>query len=79
MLEEQLDWKTRRRGTGAGGHPGPVAWFVDEDYVFTWLAGFVKNLIEGGGRAAVGSHGQFQGLGYHLGAVVDGVGRPGSA
>jgi hypothetical protein len=47
MPEEHLDWKTRRRGTNAGGHPGPAAWFVDEDYVHTKHAGFVKNLIEG--------------------------------
>jgi imidazolonepropionase-like amidohydrolase len=28
-------------------------------------ARFVKALIEGGGKAGVGSHGQLQGLGYH--------------
>jgi hypothetical protein len=44
---------------------GPACWFVDEDYVHTKHAGFVKNLIEGGSRAAVGRHGQLQGLGYH--------------
>ncbi|MGH7504185.1 MAG: amidohydrolase family protein, partial [Longimicrobiales bacterium] len=65
MPEDHLDWKTRRRGTGAGGHPGPAAWFVDEDYIFPRHADFAKRLIEGGARAAVGSHGQFQGLGYH--------------
>jgi hypothetical protein len=65
MPEEHLDWKTRRRGFGSGGSPGPAAWFVDEDYVHQKHAVFVKNLIEKGARAAVGSHGQFQGLGYH--------------
>ena len=58
MPEEHLDWKTRRP-------PQPAAWFVDEDYVFQKHANFMKTLIEKGGRAAVGSHGQFQGLGYH--------------
>ncbi len=65
MPEDHLDWKTRRRGTGAGGSPGPGGWFVDEDYVFQKHAQFVKKMIEGGARVAVGSHGQFQGLGYH--------------
>jgi hypothetical protein len=75
MPEEHLDWKTRRRGTNAGGHPGPAAWFVDEDYVHTKHAGFVKNLIEGGGRAAVGSHGPVPGPGLPLGAMVNGLGQ----
>ncbi|MEX2284663.1 MAG: amidohydrolase family protein [Gemmatimonadota bacterium] len=65
MPEEHLDWKTRRRGTGSGGSPGPAGWFLDEEYVHKTHAGFIKNLVEKGGRAAVGSHGQFQGLGYH--------------
>ena len=65
MPEEHLDWKTRRRGTGAGGSPGPVNWAIDEEYIFPRHAQFIKNLIEKGARAAVGSHGQFQGLGYH--------------
>ena len=65
MPEEHLDWKTRRRGTGAGGSPGPVNWAIDEEYIFPRHAQFIKNLVEGGARAAVGSHGQFQGLGYH--------------
>ena len=65
MPEDHLDWKTRRRGAGAGGSPGPAGWFVDEDYVHQKHAGFIKNLVEKGGRAAVGSHGQLQGLGYH--------------
>jgi len=65
MPEDHLDWKTRRRGTGAGGHPGPAAWFLDEEYVHPLHAQFVKNMVEGGGRIGVGSHGQLQGLGYH--------------
>jgi Tol biopolymer transport system component len=63
--EANLDAKSRRRGPGAGGSPGQAGWFLDEEYVFPRHAEFVKKLIEGGGRAAVGSHGQLQGLGYH--------------
>ncbi len=47
--------KTRRR-------PG---WFMDEEHVFTKHAEFVDDLINAGGLAGVGSHGQLQGLGYH--------------
>ncbi|HEU5219084.1 MAG TPA: amidohydrolase family protein, partial [Gemmatimonadales bacterium] len=62
---EELDAKARRRGTGAGGSPGPGGWFAKDEYAFPRHAKFVKDLIEGGGRAGIGSHGQFQGLGYH--------------
>jgi len=62
---DELDAKTRRRGTGAGGSPGPAGWFRDDEHVFPRLAGFVKDLVAAGGRAGVGSHGQLQGLGYH--------------
>jgi len=65
MPEDHLDSKTRRRGTNAGGSPGPGGWFVDEDYVFQKHAEFAKKLIEGGARVGIGSHGQLQGLGYH--------------
>ena len=63
--EDNLDARTRRRGPGAGGSPGQAGWFLDEEYVFPLHARFVRSLIEGGGRAGVGSHGQLQGLGYH--------------
>ena len=52
---EELDKKSRRR-------PG---WFMDEEHVFKDHAVFVKDLVEAGGYAGVGSHGQLQGLGYH--------------
>lgn len=58
-----LDAKTRRRGQGSG--PGPGGWFMDEEHVFVELAEFVKDLVEAGGKAGVGSHGQLQGLGFH--------------
>jgi hypothetical protein len=63
--QTNLDARTRRRGTGAGGSPGNAGWFLDEEHVFPRHAEFIRDLIQGGGRAAVGSHGQFQGLGYH--------------
>jgi len=65
MPEDHLDWKTRRKGTGAGGSPGPGGWFLDEEHVFQRHAVFVKKMIENNARVAVGSHGQLQGLGYH--------------
>ncbi|MEP6691861.1 MAG: amidohydrolase family protein [Gemmatimonadaceae bacterium] len=61
--EEELDAKTRRRGQGAGGSPGPGGWFMKEEYAFPHHAEFVKRLIEAGGRAGAGSHGQIQGVG----------------
>ncbi len=59
----EVDRKTRRRGQGTG--PGPGGWFLYEEHVFPELAEFVRDLVEAGGRAAVGSHGQLQGLGFH--------------
>ena len=38
---------------------------MKEEHVFEELGGFVKDLVEAGGYAGVGSHGQLQGLGYH--------------
>jgi Tol biopolymer transport system component len=51
-----LDSSTRRRGAG---------WFMEEEHVFQDLSRFVADLVAGGGKAGVGSHGQLQGLGYH--------------
>lgn len=56
MPYQNLDSRTRRRNAG---------WFMEEEHVFEELAVFVKDLVEAGGRAGVGSHGQLQGLGYH--------------
>jgi hypothetical protein len=61
MPPEELDAKVRRRNPG----PGPGGWFMKEEYAFPKYAAWIKDLIEGGGRAGIGSHGQFQGLGYH--------------
>lgn len=56
MPHDNLDQRTRRRNAG---------WFMEEEHVFEELSGFAKDLMEAGGRAGVGSHGQLQGLGYH--------------
>ena len=61
----EFDSKVRRRGSGAGGSPGPGGWFAKEEYVFPKHAAFAKDLLAAGGRAGIGSHGQLQGLGYH--------------
>jgi phage baseplate assembly protein gpV len=52
---EVVDAATLRRGQ----------WFHESQYVFERHAEFVRDLVEAGGRAGVGSHGQLQGLGYH--------------
>ena len=62
---DDVDSKTRRRGTGAGGSPGPGGWFHDDEYHFQEHAGFIRDLVAAGGKAGIGSHGQLQGLGYH--------------
>lgn len=56
MPHENLDTRTRRRNDG---------WFMKEEYVFEEESLFAKDLVEAGGIAGVGSHGQLQGLGYH--------------
>jgi predicted nucleic acid-binding Zn-ribbon protein len=51
----ELAAKSRRR-------PG---WFMDEEHVFQKHAEGVNAVVEAGGLAGVGSHGQLQGLGFH--------------
>ncbi len=53
--QAELAQKARRR-------PG---WFRDDEHVFRKHAEGVEQIVEAGGRAGVGSHGQLQGLGYH--------------
>ncbi len=52
---DELARKSRRRS----------AWFMEEEHVFQKHAEFMKNVVEEGGLAGIGSHGQLQGLGYH--------------
>lgn len=63
MPHSVVDSTSRRRGAGTG--PGPGGWFMDEEHVFPEQAAVVRDVVQAGGRAGVGSHGQFQGLGYH--------------
>lgn len=51
----ELASKSRRRGF----------WSMKEEHVFYKHAEFMKDLVEAGGLAGVGSHGQLEGLGYH--------------
>jgi hypothetical protein len=62
--EESIDRRSRRR----------PRWFLDEEHVFPKHAEFIKKLLEDSARAAVGSHGQIQGIGYHweLWAIASG-------
>jgi Tol biopolymer transport system component/imidazolonepropionase-like amidohydrolase len=52
---ELLDTMSRRRGQ----------WFLPEEYPHVGLGKQVAAVVHAGGRAALGSHGQMQGLGAH--------------
>jgi Tol biopolymer transport system component len=56
MPYEELAGKTRRVKEG---------WFMPEEQVFPKHAKTMKSLVQAGGLAGIGSHGEFQGLGYH--------------
>ena len=60
---EDLQQRALRRPgpTGAGNN----GWFRQDQYPFPLISDFVDRVVEAGGRAGVGSHGQLQGLGYH--------------
>jgi Tol biopolymer transport system component len=60
--KRELDLKARRLQTSG---PGRGGWFMDEEYSFRRHSAWLAELVEGGGRTGVGSHGQLQGLGYH--------------
>jgi Tol biopolymer transport system component len=60
--KRELDFKARRLQTTG---PGPGGWFMDEEYAFEKHSAWLADLVAGGGRTGVGSHGQLQGLGYH--------------
>ncbi|MGH7679221.1 MAG: amidohydrolase family protein [Gemmatimonadaceae bacterium] len=59
--EDNIDVRSRRRGS----NPAGAGWALDDEYVFKRHAQFVRRLIEDSARAAVGSHGQILGVGYH--------------
>jgi Tol biopolymer transport system component len=62
-----LEGKILRRGgsPGAVTTMGQAGWFHDSQYGMKQMGGDIKRLIEAGGIAGVGSHGQQQGIGYH--------------
>lgn len=57
---EEIQSKALRRGGG-----GNAGWFHPDVHVFKRIGETVKDVVEAGGRAGIGSHGQLQGLGYH--------------
>ncbi len=63
MPYEDLAFKTRRRGMGVGAGAG--GWFMEDEYIFPQTAKIAADIVQAGGRIGVGSHGEFQGLGYH--------------
>ncbi|MGH7444132.1 MAG: amidohydrolase family protein, partial [Longimicrobiales bacterium] len=63
MPYEELASKTLRRGNYPS--QSSAGWFHEQEHVFPLIAEHVADLVEAGGIAGVGSHGQFQGLGYH--------------
>jgi imidazolonepropionase-like amidohydrolase/Tol biopolymer transport system component len=42
-----------------------ASWFHKDEHKFSRHAEFIKDLVEAGGKAGVGSHGQIQGIGFH--------------
>lgn len=55
---EEIYAKAARRSGGPG-------WFHESQYIHEEISDFLDDVVEAGGRAGVGSHGQLQGLGYH--------------
>ena len=62
-----LEGKILRRGgsPGAVTTMGQAGWFHDSQYGMKLIGGDIKRLIDAGGSAGVGSHGQQQGIGFH--------------
>jgi len=62
-----LEGKILRRGgsSGAVTTMGQAGWFHDSQYGMQLMGGDIKRLIDAGGTAGVGSHGQQQGIGFH--------------
>jgi hypothetical protein len=61
LPHSEIDEKTLRR-KGGGDQAG---WFAPSEHIMKYVSDQVADLVHAGGRAGVGSHGQFQGLGYH--------------
>ena len=59
---EEIQRKALRRPRPG---PGPSGWFHESQFIFSEISDFIDDVVEAGGRAGVGSHGQLQGLGFH--------------
>ncbi|CAN5717844.1 amidohydrolase family protein [soil metagenome] len=70
-FEEVQQKALRRPGPG----PGQSGWFHPSVHTMDLLSDFVDQVVEAGGRAGVGSHGQLQGLGFHWELWATGAGR----
>ncbi|GIT52822.1 MAG: hypothetical protein Ct9H300mP15_30350 [Gemmatimonadota bacterium] len=53
------------RGDLSEGSTACTGWFDESQYIHKEISDFLDDVVEAGGRAGVGSHGQLQGLGYH--------------
>ncbi|MEP6992075.1 MAG: amidohydrolase family protein [bacterium] len=62
-----LEGKILRRGGSAGAVTtmAQAGWFHDTQYPMRVVGTDIKHLIDAGGSAGIGSHGQQQGIGYH--------------
>ncbi|MEX2180686.1 MAG: amidohydrolase family protein [Gemmatimonadaceae bacterium] len=65
MPYEELASKARRRVASRPTDGTPGGWFSDDEYAFPKHAADAYSIFRQGGRIGIGSHGQFQGLGYH--------------
>jgi cytosine/adenosine deaminase-related metal-dependent hydrolase len=70
-FEEVQQKALRRPGPG----PGQAGWFHPMVHTMEHNSDFVDLVVEAGGRAGVGSHGQLQGLGFHWELWATGAGR----
>ncbi len=69
-FEEVQQKALRRPGPG----PGQAGWFHPMVHTMEHNSDFVDLVVEAGGRAGVGSHGQLQGLGFHWELWATGAG-----
>lgn len=65
MPYAELAAKARRRVANRPTDGTPGGWFSDDEYAFPKHAADAYAIFQQGGRVGIGSHGQFQGLGYH--------------
>ena len=70
---EDFQARTLRRPGPTGS--GDNGWFHESQYPFPLIADFVDRVVDAGGRAGIGSHGQLQGLGWHWELWAMGAGR----